>query len=338
MLLLLLLMQCININAQIPINDIAWIKDTALSDDFDGTALKTYKWDVEDSMWDTHGLGMMFKRNVIVSNGTLKIIVDTLNPARTYNGNFYYYQSGSISSKDTSFKYGYLEIRAKYPTGNIAYWPGFWVWSSNCTQMWYNEIDIAENGSVESLNGHEMGTNVHISTANCAANIHLPYTVSGLPKVDADFHKYAVQWNANNIYWYFDDNLVRYFHDADGDSIPQHYLWLVLDVYITNYVGLLPHMPKDTFEIDYFNYYTLNANCNNALKICNPDADYYNANPRRAVEKSITTGGNCSPTFSTDDKVTLRATDYILLDAGTNIEAGSDNTGEFLISVEPCPK
>ena len=160
--LMLYFMLMPNCKAQIPVNDPAWIKVITLSDDFNGSTLNLYKWQTWDSVYQ-HGLGLDFKRNLQFSGGILKIHADTLNPNRTLAGQTYAYQAGEIQSRDTSFKYGYYEISAKYPVGNIAYWPAFWLWYKNCIpgNEWYEEIDITENGGAQSLNGHEMGVNIH---------------------------------------------------------------------------------------------------------------------------------------------------------------------------------
>ena len=331
-----------HIKAQLPFNDAAWQIQPALCDSFNGSTINTSKWSVEDSMYDGHGIEMMFKRNITVASGHMRIKVDTLKPNRTYSSITYSYQAGSMNSQDTSFKYGYLEMSAKYPTGDYHYWPAFWIWMGNCNYLWYNEIDICENGTTESFNGHEMGTNVWMShTDTCHRTGHAtpnPYTVAGLPKVDSIFHKYAVQWDANNIYWYFDNNLVRHFYDANGDSIPQHHLQLVFDVYVPPsnwYPPNQPHMPVDSFVVDYFNYYQLtggNTYCSSSLTITDPVS--YN----RSVYNSINTGGGSNTaTFSpttTGGSYTLRATNYIELDQGTVINPSSN--GYFAIEITPC--
>ena len=199
-----LLVQIQNSTAQIPVNDPAWIKDTTLSDDFNGTDLNYNKWHANDSVWDRHSLAMDFDRpnhdNVKVAGGTLTIHVDTLIPPGICIGegnvqDTFYYQSGAMSSQDRSFKYGYLEIVAKFPTGNDAYWPAYWLWYSICspndTTSWYNEIDVAENGPQASLNGQIMGTNWHLfdTIPDSCKNIvltHNPYDVDSLPLLSSD--------------------------------------------------------------------------------------------------------------------------------------------------------
>ena len=333
-----------NCKAQIPINDPAWIKDNNLSDDFYGTTLNTSKWRTWDGEYQ-HGRGLDFKRNLQFSGDTLKIHVDTLDTNITYLGQIYAYQSGEIESIDSSFMYGYYEISAKFPVGNIAYWPAFWLWNGgNCdipgAPRWYNEIDITENGSTQSFNGHEMGINMNWANPNSC----YPYdkidtnTIKGLPRVDSIFHKYACQWNVNNLAYYFDDSLVLSVPNSVVPNFP-HHLKLNLDFNIGGPPGNLPHMPSANFKIDYFYYYKLNTDCKDSLTISNPSTDYYNASPARAVKKSITTVtvGGTSPTFYLSDDCTLRATDYILLDAGTTI-TGTGTGGQFSAIITPCPE
>lgn len=325
--------------AQIPVNDPAWVKDTALSDDFDGTAIKAYKWNVEDSFAGSNHWEMMFKKNITVSGGHARIKIDTLVPSKTYNGTTRYYQSGSLDSKDTSFKYGYLEISAKYPTGNEAYWPAFWGWNNHCGgSPWYNEIDICENGGTESLDGHIMLTNYFANISGCnnpMNNIAVP--IANLPLLSSAFHKFGLEWAPDRMLYYFDDSLVRTVYDPTRAIIPQNHMYTIFDIYITNWLGNLPHMPADSLVIDYFYYYTLNKDCSTNKTICNPSTDYYSATPARAVERTIITGGaSCSPTFNTSDACTLRATDSVTLDEGTTINP--DGTGHFSIIIHPCPQ
>jgi len=341
-----------NSKAQIPINDPAWVKDTTLSDDFNGTALNTKKWYAYDNVPDYHSFAADFKSNVIVSSGNLTIHADTLNPNKYYMvqnqkgvmiDSVYQYQGGqifSICNADTPFKYGYLEISAKYPIGNIAYWPAFWLIAGSCPDGYYNEIDIAENGYSESYNRHEYGTNFwwfNPPNSCIMSKEGSLYDVPNLPRLDSIFHKYACQWDVDKVTFYFDDIPVRVVPNSVVPT-PNHYLKLAFDFYITPWSVKLPHMPPANYVIDYFHYYRLNVNCQNQLTISNPVTNYYHATPARAIEESIhtVTVGSSSPTFNLSDSCTLRATDYILLDVGTTING--TGTGQFSAIITPCPQ
>jgi len=335
-----------NIWAQLPYNDPAWQIQTALSDSFNGSSINTSKWDVLDNYPDFHGVSVFYSRNIRDSLGCLYIKADTLIPsAYSYN-----YQSGSINSKDTSFRYGYLEMRAKYPTGHVLYWPAFWLWMGNCSNHWYNEVDICENGPGESFNGHEMGTNICMNlkdTCNDSiawARNHFIYgqTITGLPKVDSAFHIYALKWDANNLYYLFDNNVVRHIYDADGDTIAQHHLQLVFDFYITNPNWLpytVSHMPPANFVIDYFNYFTLTPGPSNCSTVALLNSGGYDRKVYQGIKTNPPYSQNFSPT-TTSGSYTLRATDYVLLDAPTGSNAITINPsgiGYFAIEITPCP-
>lgn len=321
--------------AQLPINDPAWVKDTALSDDFSDTTLNTSKWNATNNTHG-HGLEWMLSNNVIISGGSLKIHADTLIDP---NHPTYHYQSGEIGSVNTSYKYGYLEIIAKFPIGNALYWPGFWLWKNDCASSpkRYEEVDIAENGDSQSLDGHTMGTNIHWSNTNsCNLDNSSGLDITGLPRLDSIPHKYALQWDVDKLTFYFDDTPVRVVPNSVVPT-PQHSLHVILDFYITPWLGYTPLMVAADFEILEFNYYKLNIDCDNDKTISNPSNDYYNATPSRAVKKSITTitVGGTSPAFNLSDNCTLRATDYILLDEGTTINASGN--GQFTAIITPCP-
>jgi len=135
------------------------------------------------------------------------------------------------------------------------------------------------------------------------------------------------------MYFFFDDSLVRTVSSTD---VPKHAMYLIFDIYVNPWYAFITPMPPADFIIDKFNYYTLNTDCD-SITISNPSADYYNAIPARAIEKTITTKtvSGVSPTFNLSDSCTLRATDYILLDEGTTIN--SIGPGQFSAIVMPCP-
>ncbi|HWY37536.1 MAG TPA: glycoside hydrolase family 16 protein [Bacteroidia bacterium] len=347
-----------SLRAQIPVNDPAWVKDTVLSDDFHGTALNGSKWykPTNARPWPLDGLEIMYDSAVVVRGDTLTIIADNLTPNVVYSGKTYKYWSGMVTSTGNGkFQYGYIEVKAKFPTGHRLYWTGLWFERDTCnggnlSQSWYNEIDAFEHADSISLDGHTVAGNLHVyaSTPTVCAwdpgapghGTNNPYKAHVTPLLSAAFHKYAIQWDANGINWYFDDTLINRIADTDPlHPTPKHGLNAVLNLWLINWdsMALTTYMPRGNFILDYFYRYTLNADCSTALTISNPSTDYYNATPKRAVKKSITTttvGGN-SPTFNLSDQCTLRATDYILLDAGTTING--TGTGQFSTLIAPCP-
>jgi beta-glucanase (GH16 family) len=352
------------INAQIPVNDSAsWVKQTSKCEEFNAPVDSVTKWYKGWPYLDYHGSADIVKSsNLIYSSGdtTIRIQADTLIPSTTRpneNGNSsaplhlvdIVYQGGAMQTRPVSgidqYKFGYLEISAKYPTGVYALWPAFWMWSASCDSLYYNEIDIAENYPGVSAEGTGMGTNIWINPDTCEPAHSNGQDVWGLPLLSNAFHKFAVQWGPDRVIWYFDDAPVRSFYDSDGDSIPQHAMAVILNFAVSQYYAFLPatwntfphadSLPVDypqRFEIDYMRYYKLGTECTLNTTICTPN------NYNRKVKQWIKTGGTCSPTFDQNTgnaSYTLRATDYVILDAGTTINP--TGTGYFAVETLECP-
>jgi beta-glucanase (GH16 family) len=365
--------------AQSPANDSAWVKQTSLSDEFTtlDTACCSSFWWTGTSTPDINpwGAEQNRKNNVSRSGDTLVIKADSIKKSdgwptakNTIWDNIapdsvsYAYQGGAISS-GAVYKFGYIEIYAKYPTGYYSLWPAFWFQNKNCgSPYFYNEIDVAECSADDADSASHMGTGYNADLADCSGSsnpshaIQIPFSISG-------WHKYAIEWNANRLTWYFDGVAVRTYYDGTGASIPQQGLTLYLDFSIypwnawnptcftsghnwTYGVGAgQPRTPTSYpqyYKVDYVRDYKLtavNSGCTTvATNLCSLSSYY------RKVYKSITTDNTCSPSINPSDwnhSYTLRATDYVLLDvpSGSNsITINPSGTGYFAIDVVPCPQ
>lgn len=117
------------------------------------------------------------------------------------------YTSASIITKGKKeMKYGRMEIRAKVPSG-LGIWPAFWMLGADHGQTKWpfcGEIDIIEFLGRDSTRVH--GT-VHYADVMGAYRHQTEEPVVGKP---ADgFHIYAVDWDENQIAFYYDD--LKYF-------------------------------------------------------------------------------------------------------------------------------
>jgi len=102
--------------------------------------------------------------------------------------------------------YGRVEARMKMTAGQ-GLWPAFWMLGSDITQVdWPNcgEIDIMENIGREPSIIH--GT-LHGPSYSDGAGIGSAYTLPGSQRFADDFHVFAVEWEANVIRFYVDNNL-----------------------------------------------------------------------------------------------------------------------------------
>ena len=370
---LLTLFVCNVAKAQFPNNDAAWVPQTSLSDEFDSTAVKLNKWNT--NYWGSsdisNGAEINYASNLLSNSSTLKIKADTLKPNVTRAwGTFpdygygtsgqpltFAYQGGVIQSKTSNYKFGYVEISAKFPSKKYSLWPAFWLMSSDCNTSgahFLNEIDIAENGAVQSFQGNHVGNNYHIGDTTCNYDyaINNGFDVSVLADGDSlsgVMHTYALEWDPHSVTWYFDGKPTSQLYSATGAGLPQNGMGLLLNFCIQPQYAFLPanwngapvtphgnNLPTkwpQTFEIDYVHYYKLVSDCSTDAVICS--ASIYD----RKVKKTISTNTACTPTYSPStaaNSFTLRATDYILLNAG--FTSSPTGTGYFAAETLACPQ
>ncbi len=106
------------------------------------------------------------------------------------------YVSGMITTKYSFYQlYGVFEMRARLPKGR-GFWPAFWLLPRDST--WPPELDVFE------VLGHET-TKLYTAAHSKAGGVH---TATGgdmpVPDLSADFHRYAVEWQKDEVRWYFD--------------------------------------------------------------------------------------------------------------------------------------
>jgi beta-glucanase (GH16 family) len=230
-------------------------------DDFNGNSLDTKKWTtcyfnfkVGDNGCDhdQNELELYQPNNVSVSNGilTLRAEKQTVNAP---NGQTYNYTSGMITTGPTtgtsnntrfSFKYGYMEMRAKVPAGQ-GLWPAFWTLPTDLD--WPPEIDVFEilGNAPNVINMHYHYQN---GTDNGGDN---GKTWTG-PNFSAGWHTYAVDWEPDAITWYVDGVARRTYTDTSHITSKPMYLLANLAV-----GGDWPGSPDDSthfpalYQIDY---------------------------------------------------------------------------------------
>jgi beta-glucanase (GH16 family) len=131
-----------------------------------------------------------------IVNGTLEIVGDKAPESVTPFISNYEYTSGLITTQFSfSQLYGVFEMRARMPRGT-GLWPVFWLLPED--RSWPPEIDIIEilgqEPTVLHTNAHSNATGVHTDAPD----------VIRVPDTSADFHLYAVDWQKDEIRWYFD--------------------------------------------------------------------------------------------------------------------------------------
>lgn len=185
--------------------------------------------------------------NVIVSNGTLKIIAKK----ESYSGSGY--TSARLLTRGLyAFQYGKIEIRAKLPAGKGT-WPGIWMLGSNFATVGWpacGEIDIMEqDGSHKTT---VLGT-MHYPTQK---NPNGDGGTTIVNTATSDFHRYAAIWSAASIQILVDDVVFYTLPNSSGLPFNQNF-FVILNLAMGGNLGgtVDPAFTADQLEIDYVRVY-----------------------------------------------------------------------------------
>jgi beta-glucanase (GH16 family) len=174
-------------------------------------------------------------------DGLLRIRADQ----RNFHG--FEYSSGILASYGNfAFTYGYVEFRAKVPSGQ-GLWPALWMLPDDRSKS--GEIDVME---ILGHEPHRAYTFLHFEDAN-GNSVDEGKSHTG-PDYSQEFHLYAVDWSKNLIIWYIDDvEVFRIEHD-----VPAHAMYLLMNLAVG---GTWPGYPDEStsfpayLEIDYVRVY-----------------------------------------------------------------------------------
>jgi beta-glucanase (GH16 family) len=209
------------------------------------------KWgyDIGAGGWGNSELQYYTNRtdNVLVSNGTLKIIAKK----EAYSGSSY--TSARLLSKGKfSFQYGKVEISAKLP-GGIGTWPAIWMLGDNFTTAGWptcGEIDIMEQ------KGRDMNriyNTLHYLGNSGGSAIGTSYLIDN---VTTGFHKYGLIWTSASLQFLVDD-VVRYtFVNANNLPFNQKF-FLILNMAMGGTFGgnIDTAFNSALMEVDYVRVY-----------------------------------------------------------------------------------
>jgi len=202
------------------------------SDEFDTNGLPdSTKWNYEEGMVRNHEAqnyvtGRM--ENTRIENGTLII------EARLESASDSSITSASMITKGKKdFLYGRIEVKAKLPSGRGT-WPAIWMLGNNISDIGWpacGEIDIMENVGFDPDTIH---ANIHTKAYNHVIHTNKGNKI-GLKAPDEDFHIYALEWFADSMNFFVDDQ--KYFsflnEKTGNDAWPfdkPHYLILNLAI------------------------------------------------------------------------------------------------------------
>ncbi|RZV37065.1 MAG: glycoside hydrolase family 16 protein [Chromatiales bacterium] len=238
------------------------------SDEFDGASLDPQTWFFETGDgsqygipgWGNNELEYYLPDNAQLVDGKLTIT------AREEQIGAFKYTSARINTRDRfAVRYGRIEARMRLPGGQ-GIWPAFWMLGQDSPYgNWpaSGEIDI-----MEAVNLGGAGGNTVLGTIHYGTSFPSDYEFSGesylVPSdATADFHTYAVEWDATEIRWYVDDVMyaMRNSWYSTGDfpapfDVP---FYLIFNVAVG---GNLPGSPNATttfpvtMEVDWVRVYS----------------------------------------------------------------------------------
>ncbi|NNF40379.1 MAG: glycoside hydrolase family 16 protein, partial [Woeseiaceae bacterium] len=181
------------------------------SEEFDGTELDPATWfyQLGDGTeygipgWGNNELQYYRAENAVLEDGVLKITAQQESVAG------YNYTSARITTADrVAFRYGRIEARMKLPGGQ-GLWPAFWMLAQDSPYgNWAasGEIDIMEAINLGAAGGDSVFGTLHYG-GEFPNNVFSGDGTSVGSDPTADFHNYAIEWDADEFRWYVDDEL-----------------------------------------------------------------------------------------------------------------------------------
>jgi beta-glucanase (GH16 family) len=221
-------------------------------DEFDGR-----KIDLENWTYDLGGGGW--------GNGEMQYYTDSQDNAHVEDGMLvisaqkdilesggFNFTSARLKTQGLQvFQYGRIEARIKVPAGK-GLWPAFWMLGENFPEVGWpdcGEIDIMEYVGKEpdliigTLHGPGYSGALGLSTWN-----RQTYNIAD------DFHTYAIEWDTDQISWFFDGEKYSTFTREDVGNRPWVFdqpFFIILNVAIGGTLGGIV-TPDTEFPAQYF--------------------------------------------------------------------------------------
>jgi beta-glucanase (GH16 family) len=243
------------------------------SDEFNGSSLDMTKWNYETGNGCPALCGW--------GNNEMEYYTNSTNNTRVTGGNLVLearsetisgspFSSGKILSRNIAFwTYGRFEANMRLPEGR-GLWPAFWMLPEVNNWPTTGEIDIMEYRG--DINNRTSGT-LHYGNP-WPGNLWDGTDYFHTANLASAFHVYAVEWDANEIRWYFDDKITKIETRVPNSLNPASnnanvWPWnanfhIILNLAVGGWfpattVSTDVALTKPTFEIDYVRVYNMTS-------------------------------------------------------------------------------
>lgn len=224
-------------------------------DEFDGRKIDTANWtyDLGGGGW---GNGEMQTYTDSTDNARVEdgMLVITAQKDALEGGGFNFTSARLKTQGLQTFKYGRIEARIKVPEGG-GLWPAFWMLGENFPEIGWpdcGEIDIMEYVGREpdliigTLHGPGYSGAMGLSQWN-----RQDYDIAD------DFHTYAIEWDEEQISWFYDGEMYSTYTREDVGNRPWVFdqpFFIILNLAIGGTLGGI--VSPDTefpaqYQIDY---------------------------------------------------------------------------------------
>ena len=227
------------------------------SDEFPGSSIDPAKWNVRNAGWDPE---YHLPANVTVADGICTITANE----EEYGG--LHFTSGHINTwGKASWTHVYIEVRAKTSNGH---WPAVFMMPASMPYESWNSDPDREDGEIDiyeawSWTDFNMSRGALCYGAPIVADIS-SYTLPSGNFWD-DYHRFALLWTPEVIYWYVDDVLFKtetswYSSEHAWPGPFDHPFFLVIHLSV-NQSGTFPaYMLLDWVRINSTWYYFIVGN------------------------------------------------------------------------------
>jgi beta-glucanase (GH16 family) len=176
------------------------------------------------------------------------------------------YSSARLNTRDRfAFKYGRIEARIRFPGGQ-GIWPAFWMLPQDDvygTWAASGEIDIVEAVNLGGSGGNTVFGTIHFG-GEFPANVFAGNEYLVPTDATAEFHTYALEWDAAEMRWYVDGILYSTQNSWSTAAAPfpapfDERFYILFNLAVG---GNLPGAPSAatefpvTMEVDYVRVYS----------------------------------------------------------------------------------